>query len=90
MLLQEMTWPEVGKSVGVKVTGGHCRPRALKNVEVQRLSGNGADLERNQLCLGPLLRIDSEREAFSGHPDANALLTREYRRPFVVPAENAV
>jgi len=54
------------------------------------LRDNGVDLERNQLCLGPLLRIDSEREAFSGRPDADALLTREYRRPFVVPAEGQV
>ena len=54
------------------------------------LRDNGVDLERNKLCVGPLLRIDSEREAFSGHPDANALLTREYRRPFVVPAEHSV
>ena len=54
------------------------------------LRDNGVDLERNKLCVGPLLRIDSEREAFSGHPDANALLTREYRRPFVVPAESQV
>jgi hypothetical protein len=45
---------------------------------------NGIDLERNKLCVGLLLRIDSEREAFSGHPDVNALLTRAYRRPFVV------
>jgi predicted dehydrogenase len=54
------------------------------------LRDNGVDLERNQLCLGPLLRIDSEREAFSGRPDADALLAREYRRPFVVPAEGQV
>lgn len=54
------------------------------------LRDNGVDLERNRLTIGPLLRIDSEREAFSGHPDANALLTREYRRPFVVPAESQV
>jgi predicted dehydrogenase len=56
----------------------------------RHLRDNGADLERNQLCLGPLLRIDSEREAFSGRPDADALLTREYRRPFVVPAQGQV
>ena len=54
------------------------------------LRDNGVDLERTRLSLGPLLRIDSEREAFSDHPEANALLTREYRRPFVVPAEGEV
>jgi predicted dehydrogenase len=57
---------------------------------VGHLRDNGVDLERNKLCLGPLLRIDSEREAFSGHADADALLTRAYRPPFVVPAESQV
>jgi hypothetical protein len=36
------------------------------------------------------LRIDPEREAFLDNPRADALLTRAYRRPFVVPAEGAV
>ena len=56
----------------------------------RHLRDNGVDLERNKLHLGPLLRIDPEREAFKANPDADALLSREYRRPFVVPAENAV
>jgi len=56
----------------------------------KHLRDNGCDLERNRLRVGPLLRIDSEREAFLDRPDANALLTREYRRPFLVPAENQV
>ena len=31
-----------------------------------------------------LIRAD---EAFAGNQAANALLTREYRKPFIVPAE---
>src|SRR4051794_22542992 len=49
------------------------------------LRDNGVDLGRNRPCVGPLLRTDSEREAFSGHPDADAWLTRGHRRPSVVP-----
>ncbi|QDV37749.1 hypothetical protein [Tautonia plasticadhaerens] len=40
--------------------------------------------------VGPLPRIDPDRESLSGAPEADALLTREYRRPFVVPNEREV
>jgi hypothetical protein len=36
------------------------------------------------------LALDSAREAFAGSPEANALLGREYRKPFVVPAESEI
>ena len=48
------------------------------------------DLAKSPLTLGSLLRIDPEREAFLDNGRADALLTREYRRPFVVPAESEV
>jgi predicted dehydrogenase len=54
------------------------------------LRDNGVDPDRTRLTLGPLLRIDSGREAFVGSPEADALLARTYRRPFVVPEENQV
>jgi predicted dehydrogenase len=55
---------------------------------VQHLRDNKVDLKQPKLTLGPLLPLDSEREAFDKHPEADAMLTREYRQPFVVPAEN--
>ena len=51
---------------------------------------NGVDLEKTPLTLGATLRIQAEREAFADNDQANALLTREYRKPYVVPAENAI
>ncbi|MBI3466579.1 MAG: Gfo/Idh/MocA family oxidoreductase [Planctomycetes bacterium] len=54
------------------------------------LADNGIDLEKTPLTLGPLLRLDDEREAFAGNEAANHLLAREYRKPFVVPAEGEV
>ncbi|CAN5645730.1 Gfo/Idh/MocA family oxidoreductase [soil metagenome] len=54
------------------------------------LRDNEVDLEKTPLTIGPLLRLDSDREAFVDHPEANALLTREYRRPFVVPTESEI
>jgi hypothetical protein len=57
---------------------------------VQHLRDNKVDLEKTKLTLGALLQLDPEREAFVDNSPANALLTREYRKPFVVPAENEV
>jgi predicted dehydrogenase len=56
----------------------------------KHLAENNVDLEKSPLTLGSLLRIDPDREAFLDNAQANGLLTREYRHPFVVPAENQV
>jgi hypothetical protein len=56
----------------------------------KHLAENNVELEKSRLTLGKALRMDSEKEAFVGDPDANALLTRDYRKSFVVPAANAV
>jgi predicted dehydrogenase len=53
---------------------------------LRHLAENKVDLDKTKLTLGLLLAVDSEREAFADNPQANALLTREYRKPFVVPA----
>ena len=54
------------------------------------LQSHGIDLAKAKIILGPLLHIDRETEAFIDNPAANSFLTREYRAPFVVPAENEV
>jgi predicted dehydrogenase len=56
----------------------------------QHLADNKVDSEESPLTLGSLLRIDGNREVFLDNSPADALLTREYRRPFVVPAESEV
>lgn len=38
-----------------------------------------------KMQLGAVLAFDSDREAFINNVDANELLTRKYREPFVVP-----
>ncbi len=45
----------------------------------------GVDPARATLWVGPKLKFDPVREEFVGPRDANRLLTREYRAPFVVP-----
>ena len=57
---------------------------------VQHLKDNGVDTAKLQMTLGPCLKFDSEKETFPDNAAANALLTREYRKPFVVPAADAI
>ena len=44
-------------------------------------------LTNPQWTLGPNLAFDPDREKFVNNPAADKLLTREYRAPYVVPAE---
>ena len=47
----------------------------------------GLDLTKSTYQLGPMLKFDPETEKFVDNRRANRLLTRRYRRPFVVPKE---
>ncbi len=51
------------------------------------LAANEVDLERTPATLGPVLTMDAKTERFTGDfsAEANMLLTRDYRSPFVVP-----
>jgi len=52
---------------------------------VEHLQANEVDLDQTPLALGPLLQFDSEAKQFIGNDAANAMLTREYRDPYIVP-----
>jgi predicted dehydrogenase len=49
------------------------------------LEANEIDLNNEKLTLGPMLSMNPNRRRFIGNTEANALLTRHYRRPYVVP-----
>lgn len=51
----------------------------------EHLAANGLDLSAERATLGVPLRMDPKTERFAGNDAANALLTRAYRAPFVVP-----
>jgi predicted dehydrogenase len=51
----------------------------------QHLAENGVDLKRQQYRLGRRLKLSAEREDCGRDREANALLFREYRSPFVLP-----
>jgi len=56
----------------------------------KHLADNGVDIARTHLTLGPWLTFDADKERFADNAKADALLTRPYRKPFVVPAETAL
>ena len=69
-------------------------PDALKSnpamaesfVRVQEhLAANGVELANTPLLLGAHLEMNPDTEQFKGNSRATELLTREFRKPFVVP-----
>ena len=55
----------------------------LRNT-VEHLRGNGVDLQRTPLSIGPSLSFDPDAETFVDNDDADALLTRTYRSGFEI------
>lgn len=51
----------------------------------QHLAANDIDIKIDKLTLGEHLVMDPKVERFFGNKDADALLRREYRKPFVLP-----
>jgi predicted dehydrogenase len=62
-------------------------PEALEACErmTEHLRVNGVDLNKTKAILGVFLRMNPRTEKFIKNETANQLLTREYRRPFVMP-----
>jgi len=65
----------------------HDDVRATFTRLLDHLRENAIDLEKTPLTLGKQLAIDAKNEKFVNNADADALLGREYRKPFVVPSE---
>ena len=53
----------------------------------QHLDANKVNLHATPATLGVVLKMDPQTERFIGNRKANKLLTRDYRKPFVVPAK---
>ena len=51
----------------------------------EHLGANGVNLKTTPATLGELLKMDPQTQRFSGNRKANEMLTRDYRKPFVVP-----
>ena len=57
---------------------------------LRHLRDNGVDVCKYPISMGPLLQFDPQREVFLNSPEANRLVRREYREPFVVPPPDRV
>ncbi len=49
------------------------------------LAANGVDITKDKITLGVPLKMNPKTEKFVGNAQANTMLTREYRAPFIVP-----
>ncbi|HEX3729977.1 MAG TPA: hypothetical protein VHV47_09240, partial [Opitutaceae bacterium] len=54
---------------------------------IEHLRVNGIDLAQTPATFGCPLQVDAASQSAVGNPAANALLTRSYRPPYVVPDE---
>jgi predicted dehydrogenase len=52
---------------------------------VEHLAKNGVDVNADKLTLGEFIKMNPQTEKFIGNAEADKLLTREYRKPYVVP-----
>lgn len=52
---------------------------------LEHLAANDINLHETPLTMGTLLRMDPVSERFIGNDAANDMLTRNYRKPYVVP-----
>lgn len=60
---------------------------SIKAIEENLVGALGMDLSKAQYQLGPKLAYDPKAEKFVDNAKADAMLTRPYREPFVVPQE---
>jgi hypothetical protein len=51
----------------------------------EHLRTNGIQLDTARLRVGQFLEFDAQTERFTRSEEANRMLTRVYREPFVVP-----
>src|SRR6185295_11729734 len=70
--------------VAASIKSNSSALEALERMK-EHLAANGVDLKKTKLTLGPVLNMDVQNERFPETREADALLTRLYRRPFVVP-----
>ncbi len=80
--------------LGAKAEQGEIREKIKGTKEatdtlgrmVDHLGKNGVDVSKDKLVLGEFLKMDPKTEKFVKNPAADTMLTRDYRKPYVVPA----
>ena len=85
---QEMTVADLKKRLA-EVKSNENAAETFDRVTAH-LTDNGVKIEEIKLRVGPELTFDPAGETFPGNEAANKFLTRDYRKPFVVPAAGEV
>ena len=80
---------EQAKAVLAKIKSRDDNVETL-NRTVQHWKDNGVDLGKTPMSMGPLLQFDPVKEVFTNSPEANKILRRQYREPFVCPLPEKV
>jgi predicted dehydrogenase len=78
--------PQSPEEIGEAVKANRDLAEAVGRME-QHLAANNVDLKKTPATLGAVLKMDPQAERFIDNAQADALLTRQYRKPFVVPAK---
>ena len=90
---------QVGEQEKVSIDELRTALRSVKSLDdnmatldrtIQHLTDNGVDLKTPSMTMSPVLRFDAKQELFPDSPEANAMLTRDYRDGFVCPAADRV
>ena len=79
--------------LGRKLSPDQIREAARNNPEMaeslgrmeEHLAANQVEVKRTPATLGKVLKVAGKKELFIGDPQASQMLTREYRKPYVVP-----
>src|SRR5262245_64619036 len=71
------------------ISAVRTRKRETLNAEIEEgaISCNLVHLANISYRLGRTLHWDAKKMECTGDPEANRMLTRDYRKPFVVPAQ---
>ena len=85
---KEMPIEEVKKELE-KVGGLDNNVETLDRT-IAHLKKDDVDLSKTMMHLGPMLKMDTKTETFTNNDEANAQLTRTYRKGFEVPAAGKV
>ena len=72
--------------ISERIKGTACLQESFDRFSTH-LYANKIDLNKEDVILGPMLNFDTNSEKFTGEfsTEANQLITRKYREPFVVP-----
>ena len=84
----QMSADEVDKTVATLKTTDNAKDTLARTLA--HLKDNGVDMAGTKLQVGPVLTCDPQAETIPGNDAASAMLTREYRAPFVVPPAGQV